>query len=174
MRIYLNGFMGSGKTTIGKALANSLCCLFVDLDNFIEEKTFTPIPLIFKQWGEAYFRDLEFEYLNDLMVYDNIVIACGGGTVTKNETIELMNKNGVTVFLNHNFELIYSRLNNDKEIAKRPILEALPKSNFKTELHSLFYLRQPFYNKCLIEVDANSDIENIVSEIKQKVELSLI
>ena len=97
MRIYLNGFMGSGKSTIGRALAKDLCCLFVDLDEFIEEKTFTKIPMIFSQWGESYFRELELEYLNDLLIYDHIVIACGGGTVTKSESLNFMNENGTTI-----------------------------------------------------------------------------
>ncbi|MEN9523108.1 MAG: shikimate kinase [Bacteroidota bacterium] len=174
MRIYLNGFMGSGKSTIGKALANKLCCLYVDLDEFIEEKTFTKIPIIFSQWGESYFRELELEYLNDLLIYDNIVIACGGGTVTKSESLNFMNENGTTVFVENSFDTLFQRLNKSEEIEKRPLLKSMNASNLKAEMQMLFYLRQPYYDKCAIKIDGSAQVESIIENIKLKSQLSFI
>ena len=172
MRIYLNGFMGSGKSTIGRALAKDLCCLFVDLDEFIEEKTFTKIPMIFSQWGESYFRELELEYLNDLLIYDHIVIACGGGTVTKSESLHFMNENGTTIFLEHNFEFLFDRLNNAEQIEKRPLLKAMDKSNMRNEMQMLYYLRQPYYDKCTFKINGSEPLETIIENIKLKTQLS--
>ncbi len=123
--------MGSGKSTIGKQLAERLNYYFVDLDNFIEEKTFSKINLLFRQFGEEEFRKIEKEYLLDLAVYDNMVVACGGGTITNLANEKWMNENGLTVLLDENFETIFKRLNQEKEIEKRPLLKAIAGKNFK-------------------------------------------
>ncbi|MFM2225290.1 MAG: hypothetical protein RJA07_1492 [Bacteroidota bacterium] len=172
MRIYLNGFMGCGKTKTGKALAKSLGYLFVDLDNFIEEKTFTSIPLLFNQWGEAYFRTLELEYLQDLLIYENIVIACGGGAITYSESYHFMKQNGTTIYLQHKFETLYNRLNTPDAINKRPLLKALPNQTFKADLLTLFNSRLPFYESCNLTIDASKNEETVIATIKQKMQLS--
>ena len=167
MRIFLNGFMGSGKSTTGKQLANELNYFFVDLDNFIEEKTFSKINSLFKQFGEAHFRSLENEYLKDLAVYENIVIACGGGTISSVENEKWMNKNGKTIFLNTDFKTIFKRLNNENEIEKRPLLKQMEKENFEKQLSDLYNSRILFYNKCAIKINAQ---QNIVSAIIEKLQ----
>jgi shikimate kinase len=80
MRIFLIGFMGCGKSTIGKKLAKTLSCKFIDLDKYIERKTGESIQQIFKEKGEKYFRVLETESLMEICESDNLVIATGGGT----------------------------------------------------------------------------------------------
>jgi shikimate kinase len=169
MRIYLNGFMGSGKSTIGKALAKELGYFFVDLDNFIEEKTFTRIPLIFQQWGETYFRTLELEYLEDLLCYERLVIACGGGTITNPNAEAFMNQHGITINLESDFETNFRRLNVETEIDKRPLLLKLSKPNFKKEVYALFDERIHFYKNCSIQINGNQSIPNIVADIQSKI-----
>jgi shikimate kinase len=169
MKIYLNGFMGSGKTTIGKALAAELGYFFVDLDNFIEEKTFTKIALIFQQWGETYFRTLEVEYLEDLLCYEKLVIACGGGTITNLKAEKLMNENGITINLNSDFETIFNRLNIETEINKRPLLAKLSKHNFKNEMYALYDERIQFYKSCSILINSNQALPAIIADIQSKI-----
>ncbi len=170
MRIFINGFMGSGKTNVGKQLAKELNYYFVDLDEFIEEKTFSKISLLFKQFGEKYFRELEKEYLQDLAVYENMVVACGGGTITDLESENWMNKNGTTIFLNTNFETIFKRLNQQSEIEKRPLLKEMEGIDFKKKLKSLFETRQENYSKAKIKID-NKKIETSVILIQQALQL---
>ncbi|MEY2830293.1 MAG: hypothetical protein RIQ33_2151 [Bacteroidota bacterium] len=160
--------MGSGKTTIGKALAAELGYFFVDLDNFIEEKTFTKIALIFQQWGETYFRALEVEYLEDLLCYENLVIACGGGTITNLKAEKLMNETGVTINLTSDFETIFNRLNIETEIKKRPLLTQLSNHNFKNEMYALYDERIQFYKTCSIQVSSNQAIPAIITDIQSK------
>jgi shikimate kinase len=162
--------MGSGKTTIGKALAAELGYFFVDLDNYIEEKTFIKIALIFQQWGENYFRTLEVEYLEDLLCYEKLVIACGGGTITNLKAEKLMNETGVTINLSVDFETIFNRLNIEAEIKKRPLLTQLSKHNFKNEMYALYDERLQFYKCCAIQINANQAVPAIISDIQLKLE----
>ncbi len=171
MRIFLNGFMGSGKTTIGKQLAVQMNYYFVDLDNYIEEKTFSKINLLFKQFGETEFRKIEHEYLLDLAVYDNMIVACGGGTITDLVNEKWMNQNGITVFLKQNFETIFKRLNNKEQIGKRPLLKAMEGKDFESKLLQLFEQRQKLYEKCQLIIDLKGNanpIELIESELKKR------
>ena len=158
--------MGSGKSTIGKQLAEQLNYYFVDLDNFIEEKTFSKINLLFKQFGEEEFRKIEKEYLLDLAVYDNMVVACGGGTITNLGNEEWMNKNGLTVLLDENFETIFKRLNQEHEIEKRPLLKAMVGNHFKKDLQLLFEKRIAAYQKCQLKIKPEKDLMNTVEKIR--------
>jgi len=173
MRFFLNGFMGSGKSTIGKHLAQLMVnSYFVDLDDFIEEKTFSKINLLFKQFGEAEFRKIEHEYLLDLAVYQNMVVACGGGTITNQNNEKWMNENGVTIFIDENFDTIFSRLNHENEIEKRPILKAMNEDKFKEELANLFEARNKNYSRCKLKIkpskDAKSTAEAIYKELQKQ------
>ena len=99
MRIFLIGFMGCGKTTLGKKLAKHLNFNFIDLDRFIENKTVKSINVIFDEKGEQYFRDLEKESLNEIYKMDNLVIATGGGTPCFSDNMQTMLEKGICIYL---------------------------------------------------------------------------
>src|SRR5680860_1043366 len=100
MRIYLIGYMGCGKSTLGRRLSNYLGLQFVDMDHYIEERNCKTIPQIFKEEGEVEFRKKERKALEELSEFTDIVIATGGGAPCFFDNVELMNKSGHTVYLN--------------------------------------------------------------------------
>lgn len=97
--IYLTGMMGSGKTTIGRMLAQRLGCPFVDADEYVERAARRTIPQIFAQEGEAGFRDWETRALREIAASRPCVVATGGGAVLREENVALMRKSGVVVLL---------------------------------------------------------------------------
>ncbi len=155
-KIYLIGFMGSGKSTIGKALARKLGKSYVDTDTFIEEK-YGSIPEIFKNEGEETFRLYEIEALKATTTYD--VISTGGGIVEKEENIQTMKKHGMIIYLHTSFKEISERLELDEN---RPLW-----NQDHEEKQKLFERRIPLYKKCsdhIVSTDHKS-IEEVVEEI---------
>jgi shikimate kinase len=120
MRIFLIGFMGAGKSYLGKQWAEDNGMLFYDLDTLIEIEERKTIEKIFSENSEAYFRELEAAVLRNTERFDNAIIACGGGAACFFDNMHWMNKNGVTVFLNETIENIFHHLINDKK--QRPLL----------------------------------------------------
>jgi shikimate kinase len=110
MRIYLIGFMGSGKTTVGAALAAALGYPLVDLDAVIEERAALTVREIFEQHGEGVFRDLEHEALAATLELPEAVVATGGGTSTWVRNLQLVRQSGVSVWLNPSFATIMGRI----------------------------------------------------------------
>ena len=108
--IFLIGYMGSGKSTLGKALASRCEVRFIDLDDYIEERSGKTIKKIFATEGEAAFRDLERRMLVEVSGFDNVLVACGGGTPCFGDNMELMNEHGVTVLLQASYERLLERL----------------------------------------------------------------
>jgi shikimate kinase len=121
MRIFLIGFMGSGKTTVGNALARKLNFSFIDLDSYIENKTGKSIFDIFADEGEEKFRKEEHKALIELCKKDNIVISCGGGTPCFYNNIDIINKKGVSVYIKYPIGKLKTRLL--PNIGKRPMLK---------------------------------------------------
>jgi len=121
-RIFLLGFMGSGKSTLGKKLAAKLKRDFVDLDELIEEKEKCSIQKLFDTKGEDYFRTIEHEYLKRLInVTTNQVISLGGGTPCFYGNMELMNESGVSIYIKYNAGILTNRLINAK--IERPLIK---------------------------------------------------
>ncbi len=123
MLIFIIGYMGAGKTTLGKDLAARLGYRFIDLDKLIESETDCSISNYFDRFGVASFREKEREILVNLITVTDIdtVIATGGGTPCYADNMELMNKAGVTVFLDTPYEILLTRL--IKEYKHRPLLK---------------------------------------------------
>lgn len=127
MNIALCGFMGAGKTVVGKELAKIMGRKFVDTDEMIEEKTGISIPAIFAARGEEYFRDLEFEICRKAAELKNTVISTGGGALTFERNVEALKKGASIVFLDASFDVICTRVGDgssrplfkDKENAKK-------------------------------------------------------
>lgn len=143
--IYLTGFMGAGKTTIGQVLATNLNLPVVDTDTLIEQNMKMEIKDIFEQHGESYFRELETKTLQELPVNDTLVTT-GGGIVTTQKNIDWMKENGCMIFLYADPEIIWGRLEND---TTRPLI----KQKKKEEIIELFNTRLALYNQAHIKVD---------------------
>jgi shikimate kinase len=148
--ISLIGFMGSGKTSTGKILADKLNFLFIDLDNIIELSMNMPISEIFEKHGEEYFRNTETNSIKKIYVNKNCVFACGGGAVLRNENIEIIKKNSTVVFLYVSPGIAFERLKNENN---RPLLKTPNKLNV---IISLIEKRDDLYrNACDFTVDTD-------------------
>ena len=156
--VYLIGFMGAGKTTISKLLANKFQLPFYDTDQEIEKNEKRSISDIFKKDGELHFRMLETEVLKS--INQNSIIACGGGLPIYNNNMELINSKGISIYLKASVNLLFDRLKKEKE--SRPLI------NNKTNKELEFYIknelqnRNPFYTLSskiiLIDDKSNDDI----------------
>ena len=124
--VFLIGYMGCGKTTLGEVLARLMGLRFIDLDEFIEARQGMTIPQIFDQMGEARFRELETEALSEVAVTQDVIVGCGGGTPCHGGNMALMNQAGTTVWLTTSPERITARLLLPEEKCKRPKILHLP------------------------------------------------
>jgi shikimate kinase len=157
--IILVGFMGTGKTTIGRALAAKLKMPQVDLDEEIVRHEGEPIPVIFEQKGEQYFRDLESTLLLRLMSEEGKVVTTGGGAVLRPENVRAMLENGTVVALTASEEELVRRLSAD---SSRPLLAGGVAQRVKTLLEQ----RAGVYDFAPIQIDTTGKtVEQIVSEI---------
>ncbi|MEO4052403.1 shikimate kinase [Solibacillus sp. CAU 1738] len=136
-KVYLVGFMGCGKSAIGRRLSYFLKMPYYDMDHEIVRQQGMTIPEIFEKYGEAHFRKLETEFLQNFR-NETCIIATGGGVAMNRENRKIMRRTGLVFFLDATFEDIYMRIKNDKN---RPIV----KSSTKEELHQLYADRKKFY-----------------------------
>ena len=148
--VFLIGFPGCGKTTLGIATAEVLECPFTDLDEYIEEQAGQTVVELFAVHGEAYFRQLERHALRELASRPGIV-ACGGGTPCDKRNMELMNAHGITVWLTTSEERIISRLCLPEHRAKRPQIASLTDEEIATYVHRTIALRTPHYAKAQLQ-----------------------
>lgn len=163
MRIILIGFMGVGKTVVGKSLAKNLNIKFIDMDNEIEKRENKIISDIFKESGEEYFRELENDLLKELVKEDNIIISTGGGIIIKQENIDILKQERKVIFLDANVKTIQKNVS--KEIDKRPLLKQ--SENIAETIDNLLKKRINKYNDTYnIKIDINDkNINEVVSEI---------
>lgn len=159
MNIILIGFMGVGKTSVGKVLADKLNLTFFDTDFEIEKK-YGKIDYIFEKFGQDYFRTIETDELNNLLSKDNLVISTGGGIVLEN--FEILKKNCNVIFLDASVDTIFNNLVNDKN--KRPLLK---NKNLKENIENLLYKRYNLYTECSnFKINTNNkNIYQIVDQI---------
>jgi shikimate kinase len=150
MKIFLIGFMGSGKTYWGKIWAKQNLLLFFDLDEVIEEQEKKTIADIFEVNGEDYFREKETMALKTFAGMDNCIIACGGGTACFNNNMQWMNDNGTTVYLSATPQYIYNRVFEEK--GKRPLFFNLDKDELASFIENKLKEREPFYRQAKIIV----------------------
>lgn len=158
--------MGSGKSTLGKKLANKLGFAFIDLDKEIEEKEQQSINQIFEEKGEDYFRLIEKNILEELVSENtSFVMALGGGTPCFNNNMEFINANGYSIYLKYNSGILFSRLVNAK--TQRPLLKGKDDEQLKRFIEEKLAEREIFYkqSKFIIEED-NLKPESIIPLIK--------
>ncbi len=160
--IALIGFMGTGKTAVGKLLAEKLDKDFIELDALIEEKAEKTIPEIFEQDGEIAFREREIEATREVAEKENAVIACGGGIVLNQINVDRLKKQSVIVYLTASPEVILKRTSSDKD--ERPLLVAEDKA---AKVDALLKLRKPFYERAAdITVDTSElEVTGVVEQI---------
>jgi len=149
-KVVLIGFMGTGKTVVGKALAKELGWRFLDTDVIIEKKEGRRVSTIFKREGEAYFRDVETRVIKDVSRLKNAVISAGGGAVLRDENVKYLKKNGVIVCLDASPRVILSRLKGDRS---RPLLG---KRHRLKNVRRLLRLRKPYYQVADYTVSTDS------------------
>lgn len=161
-RIFLIGYMGSGKTTVGKMLAEKLGYGFVDMDTHLEEKHFKPVSEIFTKLGEPEFRRLEKECLHEVAEFENVVISTGGGAPCFFDNIDFMNARGLTVYLKLSTEELANRLAHSRE-GKRPLLADKKGEDLIQFISEGLASRERFYLKAALSI--SSEDENVISQI---------
>ncbi len=165
-RIFLIGYMGSGKTTVGKLLAEKLHYSFVDMDSHIEEKQFKSVSQIFSELGEEKFRLLEKHCLHEVAEFDNVVISTGGGAPCFFDNMNFMNSHGLTVYLKMTPAELSIRLEISKA-NKRPLLFDRKGEELKKIIAEGLAKREPFYNQAAFVINGND--ANIISTICEKI-----
>jgi len=167
MKIVLMGYMASGKSAVGKLLAQELEFQFIDLDNYIEEKEALTISEIFELKGEIYFRKKEGEYLQELFnLNEKVIISLGGGTPCYGNNIEIIENNSISFYLNASIYTIYERLID--ETAKRPIVSKIGRDNLKEFIAKHLFERSVYYNRANYKISVNDKtIVQIANEIKE-------
>jgi shikimate kinase len=157
--VYLVGFMGAGKTAVGRRLAELLAWPFLDLDQEIEKREGTTVIEIFQRRGENYFRALEREELQRVSREVNTVVAVGGGGFCSAENQEIIARTGAAVWLEAPIELLFARCSRDA--STRPLFASIE------EMAQLLEARRPFYAKASLRVQvAGLDVDGLARKIQ--------
>ena len=151
--IFLVGFMGSGKSSIGKSLSQKLNLNHLDTDRIIEKQNSMSIKEIFKNKDEKFFRHEEFKLITSLSKTKNQIISTGGGLFCNNDIIKFINKNGISIYLKYSSEILYERLKSNNE--DRPILTHIKNEELKSFIDNLLAERDKYYKKSTITVNCN-------------------
>ena len=157
-RIFLIGYMGSGKSTLGRAFAKATGLAFVDLDSFIEERMHSTVRELFAERGEDSFRKLEMKILHEVSEFEDVVIACGGGTPCFYDNMDFMNSCGTTVFLDVSIERLFERLKVGR--VTRPLLANKTDEELVQFIAEGVAGRVPFYSKAQLRIDG-SKLESV-------------
>lgn len=170
MKITLLGFMGSGKSTLGRVLAKKLKFNFVDLDDYIESKEHSSISEIFVKEEEAGFRDMEHDYLEEVIAKDgDYVIALGGGTPCFKRNWKHI-KQTKSIYIMVGQSELYRRLHADR--AKRPLIADLADSGLKTYISETMKTRRPFYKKANYTIHNNASSIAVSKRIIEKLNIN--
>ncbi len=164
MLIFLVGFMGSGKSYVGRNLAPLLNFDYVDIDKYIEEQEGLTVKEIFEQKGEDYFRQLEKDFIQQLESEENLVVSTGGGAPCFFDNMDVMNEKGLTIYLNRNKEKTIWRLL--KGQYKRPLIANLSPKELEAFYDERLESRKPFYEKAKLHV-GDADVEEILEMLKK-------
>jgi shikimate kinase len=151
-KIFLLGFMGSGKSYWGRIWAQHAGLQFADLDALIEKEEGMSVAGLFEQKGEAYFRERERALLHAYAGKENFILSCGGGTPCFNNNIHWMNEHGHTVYLQATPEYIYEKIAGEKD--KRPLLKNVPEAELLSFIGQKLQERSPFYEKATLKLPA--------------------
>ena len=169
-RIFLIGYMGAGKTTLGKAFSRELGLTFIDLDWYIEERFHKTVGELFTERGETGFRELERNMLHEVAEFENVVISTGGGPPCFFDNMEFMNRVGKTVFLDVHPDVLFRRLRIAKQ--QRPILQGKEDDELKAFIIRALEQRAPFYTQAQYifnadELEDRWQIETAVQRLQE-------
>lgn len=170
-RIIIIGYMGAGKTTVGKALAKELGITFYDLDWYIESRMHKTIPQIFAEKGEEGFRKIENAMLHEVAEFENVILSCGGGTPCFFDNIEYLNKQGHTVYLKASPDVLYKHLKMGR--TERPLLKNKTKEEMQQFIEKQLKEREPHYMKAknVLDVSLMDNYEKIKISVARLREL---
>lgn len=167
--------MGAGKTTIGKQLAKRLGWQFVDMDSFIENRYHKKVPELFAEKGEAFFREIEHNILQEVVQFENTVISTGGGAPCFFDNMDLMDRMGTTVYLKVSIDELAERLIACKQ--ERPLIKDKTPEELKNFIDVNLDKREAWYNRAAIifptehlQTRQNVDIivENLIKRINEQ------
>ena len=165
--IIIIGYMGAGKTTVGKALAKELGVMFYDLDWYIESRMRKTVKQIFDEIGEEGFRKIERNMLHEVAEFENVVVSCGGGTPCFFDNMDYMNQLGETICLKASPETLHTHLKMGKGV--RPLLLNKTPEEVEIFIREQLKLREPFYNKAkhIIDINVMDDFDKINGMVQQ-------
>lgn len=165
--LYLTGFMGAGKSTVGRELAKVLGRRFYDTDALIEARTGKSVRQIFEEDGEARFRELESEVVADVARKRGAVVALGGGAILRPDNWQRITDSGVVVYLKWPFEALWQRIGND---AARPLTGGGRDPRSRDRLNKLWQEREPYYARADVTVlcDSGMAADTIIRKITQR------
>ncbi len=166
-RIILIGYMGAGKTTIGKVLAREMGLEFYDLDNYIEDRFHQTIPDIFAQKGEEGFREVERKMLHEVAEFENVIISCGGGTPCFFDNMDYMNAQGETIFLDAPPPVLKEHLQMGKTV--RPLIQGKSSEELIAYIETSLQKRLPYYQqaKHTLQIEVIHTKEQIKNYVEQ-------
>ena len=158
--------MGCGKSTIGRKVAEILRISFVDLDKYIEERYFKTVPAIFAEEGEERFREKERISLLEVSQFENVVVGTGGGAPCFFDNMEVMNNNGVTVYIAPDTDVLATRLLKSK--TERPLIVGKSPEELISFINNALLKRAPFYEKAkiIIRGENNLDPQLVIDKIQ--------
>jgi shikimate kinase len=165
MRIFLIGYMGSGKSMVGKGLAKELKLSFIDMDDYIEERNFRTIPQIFAQDGEDGFRKIEQKALHELVQFEDVVIATGGGTPCFFDNMEVIQRSGRSIYLKGSPRIIAERLKQSK--VERPLIKGKSNEELVAFIDDTLNKRENWYKQAdvVLEFDHDITIDEVMNRL---------
>ena len=152
-RIILIGYMGSGKTTVGKALSKNTGMMFYDLDWYIESRMHKSVSQLFAERGEDGFRKLEYNMLHEVAEFEDVIISCGGGTPCFFDNIDYLNEQGDVLYLKATPDVLYKHLLMAK--VERPLLKGKSPDELIAYITEHLKEREPFYSKARYALDVS-------------------
>jgi len=171
-RLFLIGFMASGKTTLGRALARDLGLSFIDMDAYIERRYCKTIPTLFSERGEEGFRQIERIILHEVGDFEDVVISTGGGTPCFFDNIDYMNAGGTTVWLQASPDVLFTRLTISR--TQRPLVAGKTPDELRAYIAAALAAREPYYVKarctfCADQLEDRTQIAASVARFKQEI-----
>ncbi|MBR2097305.1 MAG: shikimate kinase [Prevotella sp.] len=170
-RIILIGYMGAGKTTVGKALSKELGIIFYDLDWYIESRMRKTVSQIFAERGEEGFRKIEYNLLHEVAEFEDVIISCGGGTPCFFDNMDYLNQQGQVVYLKADPEVLYKHLMMAK--VERPLIKGKSHDELLAFIREQLEKREPFYSKARYTLDVSlmDNYEKIQTSVAKIIEL---
>ncbi|MBO7110526.1 MAG: shikimate kinase [Bacteroidaceae bacterium] len=174
IRVFLMGFMGAGKTTLGKALAKDLDVSFIDLDQYIERRYMKSVSQIFATRGEQGFREIESRMLREVGEFDDVIVSCGGSTPLIGDNMDFMLQHGQTVYLKCDNETLLRRLMVAR--SQRPLIASKTDDELAAFIESETARREPGYLKAQFicpgdRLESRDQISDTITYLKQLLDL---